>query len=401
MSIEDDRLVPGTDEPHGQDPSGPERSRLFMILWTCMWLVLVLISPIVDFAHRNPGSARLAAATVATIAFAAVYVSATWSVMTESVVWTRRPWIWTAILGAYAVCMIVSFGSDFIGAFLFVGVSAAMMLPERYGPAAVAAVSAATLAACLAYGVDGSKTAALVITIFMLGIAMTWVRRMVLVIHELRKAREQVARLAVNEERLRFARDLHDLLGHSLSTIALKTQVARRMVRRDPDAAERELEEVESLTQRSLAEVREAVGGYRKTTLAGELEGARSALAAAGIEASVRTEGTLTEEMGSVLAWTIREGVTNVIRHSGAGRCDIIVRGGDGAAATVEITDDGHGSAPIPLLGRGDDSGTGLRGLAERVRAAGGQLESGRRSGGGFRLAASVPIQAKAPVRTT
>jgi two-component system, NarL family, sensor histidine kinase DesK len=400
MSIEDERMVPGTGEPDSQDSSRPERSRLFMILWTCMWLVLVLISPVVDFAHRNPGSARLATATAATIAFAAVYVFATWSVMTESVVWRRRPWIWTAILCVYAVCLIVSFGSDFIGAFLFVGVSAAMMLPERYGPAAVAGVSAATLATCLVYHVDGSKTAAQVLTIFMLGIAMTWVRRMVVVIHELRKAREQVARLAVNEERLRFARDLHDLLGHSLSTIALKIQVARRVVRRNPDAAERELEEVEALTQRSLAEVREAVGGYRKTTLASELEGARSALAAAGIEASVRTEGTLTEEIGSVLAWTIREGVTNVIRHSGAGRCDILVRGG-GTAATVEITDDGHGSVPIPLLGRGRDSGSGLKGLTERVRAAGGQLESGRRSGGGFRLAASVPIPATAPVRTT
>jgi two-component system, NarL family, sensor histidine kinase DesK len=400
MSIEDERLVPGTDEPDSQDSSRPERSRFFMILWTCMWLVLVLISPLVDFAHRNPGSGRLAVATAATVAFAAIYVFATWSVMTESVAWKRRPWIWTAILCAYAGCLIVSFGSDFIGAFLFVGVSAAMMLPERYGPAAVAAVSAITLATCLAYHVDGSKTAAEVLTIFMLGIAMTWVRRMVVVIHELRKAREQVARLAVNEERLRFARDLHDLLGHSLSTIALKIQVAQRMVRRNPDAAERELEEVEALTQRSLAEVREAVGGYRKPTLASELEGARSALAAAGIEASVRTEGTLTEEIGSVLAWTIREGVTNVIRHSGASRCDILVRGG-GAAATVEITDDGHGSVPTRLLGRGRDSGSGLQGLTERVRAAGGQLETGRCSGGGFRLAASVPIQASAPAGTT
>ena len=400
MSTEDEQLVTGTDEPPGQDPNAPERSRFFMILWTCMWLVLVLISPLVDFAHRNPGSARLAAATVATIAFAAVYVFATWSVMTESAIWRRRPWICTAILGAFAVCLIISFGSDFIGAFLFVAVSAGMMLPERYGPGGVGVVSAATLVACLAYRVDGSKTAALVATIFMLGIAMTWVRRMVVVIHELRRAREQVARLAVNEERLRFARDLHDLLGHSLSTIALKIQVARRMVRRDPDAAERELEEVEALTQRSLAEVREAVGGYRRTTLAGELEGARSALAAAGIEASVRTEGTLTEEIGSVLAWAIREGVTNVIRHSGARRCDILVRS-SGAAATVEITDDGHGSVPIPLLGRGGGSGSGLRGLAERLRAAGGYLESGRRSGGGFRLAASVPIHATAPVRTT
>jgi two-component system response regulator DesR len=214
-------------------------------------------------------------------------------------------------------------------------------------------------------GVDGARTAALLLTVFMVGIAMTWIRRMVVLIRELRAAREQVARLAVSDERLRFARDLHDLLGRTLSTIALKSQVARRMVRQDPAAAERELDQVGSLAQRSPAEVREAAAGYRQVTLAGELEGARSALAAAGIQPSVRADGTPAEAVDSVLAWTIREGVTNVIRHSGARRCDIVVHV-DGSAATVKITDDGSGLPSIPLLGTDRGAGSGLGGLAEQ-----------------------------------
>jgi two-component system sensor histidine kinase DesK len=142
------------------------------------------------------------------------------------------------------------------------------------------------------------------------------------------------------------------------------------MVRRDPAAAERELEEVGSLEQRSLAEVREAVVGYRRVSLAGELESARSALAAARFEASVRTEGALSDEVGSVIAWTIREGVTNVIRHSGARHCEILVHAA-GSAAMVEITDDGSGLPSSLLLGTDSSSGFGLRGLADRMRAAG------------------------------
>jgi two-component system sensor histidine kinase DesK len=361
---------------------------MLILVWSAIWLAGVLSAPVANLGSHHP--ARLAAGIVATLAFAAVYEVATWSSMREHVLWPDRPWIWTVILGAFALALVVAFGGDFIAAFLFVAVSAAMTLPERQGRMAVVAVSVATLLGGEFTGIDSSQTWALVITVFMVGIAMTWIRRMVDLIHQLRRAREQVARLAVNQERVRFARDLHDLLGHSLSTIALKTQVARRMIRRDPAAAERELSEVESLTQRSLGEVREAVGGYGRVTLAGELAGAKSALAAAGITATIETDGTMGDEAGDVLAWTIREGVTNVIRHSGARHCDIVVRVNE-AAAMVEIADDGAGPPSRSLLRRDGGSGNGLRGLAERIQEAGGRLESGRRTGGGFRLCAIVP----------
>ena len=368
----------------------PGRSRAFISIWSCVWLAAVLVAPIVGLADRGAGTDRLVAATLAAAGFAALYLAATWTVMTERASWARWPWVWPAVLALYAVGLVAAFGGEFLGAFLFVAAAAGMTLPERHGPAGVTAVTGTALLAALGAGVDGSRTAALLLTVFMVGIAMTWIRRMVVLIRELRAAREQVARLAVSDERLRFARDLHDLLGRTLSTIALKSQVARRMVRRDPAVAERELDEVGSLAQRSLAEVREAAAGYRQVTFAGQLEGARSALAAAGIETSVRAEGTPGAAVDSVLAWTIRECVPNVIRHSGARHCDIVVRV-DGSATMVEIIDDGSGLPSIPLLGTASGSGSGLRGLAERMRVAGGRLEAGRRAGGGFRLAATVP----------
>jgi two-component system, NarL family, sensor histidine kinase DesK len=369
----------------------PGRSRAFISVWSCVWLAAVLVAPIVGLAGRHAGSGRLAAAALAAAGFAAAYLAVTWAVMTERASLARWPWVWPVVLALCAAGLVAAFGGEFLGAFLFVAAAAGMTLPERYGPAGVTTATAAALLAALLAGVDGSRTAALLLTVFMVGIAMTWIRCMVVLIRQLRAAREQVARLAVSDERLRFARDLHDLLGRTLSTIALKSQVARRMVRRDPAAAERELEEVGSLAQQSLAEVRDAVAGYRQVTFAGELEGARSALAAAGIESSIRTEGTPADAVDSVLAWTIREGVTNVIRHSGARHCDIVVRV-DGSAAMVEILDDGPGLPSIPLLGTNGGSGSGLRGLAERLRAAGGRLEVGRRAGGGYRLAAIVPV---------
>ena len=126
------------------------------------------------------------------------------------------------------------------------------------------------------------------------------------------------------EERERFARDLHDLLGHSLSVIALKAELAGRLL--PDDAAERggEVGELEQVARAALGEVRDAVSGYRQPTLDGELAGARMALSAAGIEADVqRVRGALDPDVEAVLAWAVREGATNVIRHSGARHCTL------------------------------------------------------------------------------
>lgn len=132
---------------------------------------------------------------------------------------------------------------------------------------------------------------------------------------ELTEARAELAQLAVAQERERFARDLHDLLGHTLSVIALKAELAGRLLPEHPNAAAAEVADVEQVARKALTDVRQAVSGYHQPTLDGELEGARMALSAAGIEADVQRATTaLDPEVEAVLAWTVREGATNVIR---------------------------------------------------------------------------------------
>jgi two-component system, NarL family, sensor histidine kinase DesK len=201
---------------------------------------------------------------------------------------------------------------------------------------------------------------------------------------QLSQAREQIARLAVGEERLRFARDLHDLLGHSLSVIALKSELAGRLIHRAPGLAAHEVEDIEKVARDALREVREAVAGYRQPTLAAELAGAREAMTAAGIECRIDEQHPgLPTAVEAVLAWTVREGVTNVMRHSGARRCVIRILSKDGRA-TVEIIDDGRGGLAEP--------GSGLHGLDERVRERGGTLTAEPLPHEGFRLRVTLPL---------
>src|ERR1700694_3352501 len=197
-------------------------------------------------------------------------------------------------------------------------------------------------------------------------------------------AREQLAGLGVGEERLRFARDLHDLLGHSLSVIALKSELAGRLIKSAPGLAAHEVEDIETVARQALREVREAVAGYRQPTLAAELAGANEALAAAGIEYHVDQDHTpLPPAVEAVLAWTVREGVTNVMRHSQATRCAIRIINVD-RHATVEVVDDGRGGVP--------EAGSGLRGLQERVVERGGTLTAESLPHEGFRLRVTLPL---------
>jgi two-component system sensor histidine kinase DesK len=196
----------------------------------------------------------------------------------------------------------------------------------------------------------------------------------------LSEARAEVARLAAESERSRIARDLHDLLGHSLTTITVKAGLARRLAERDPVRAATEIGEVESLARRSLADVRAAVSGYREVTLTGELASGRELLRAAGVRAELpRSIDEVRPELHELLGWVVREGLTNVVRHSRATSCTVSL-----GPTWVEVVDDGVG---VP---RGQ-SGHGLEGLRERVEAAGGTLVVGPGPRGGWRLLADVP----------
>ncbi len=222
-----------------------------------------------------------------------------------------------------------------------------------------------------------------------------------MLVGQLRQARDEVARLAASEERLRIARDLHDLLGHSLSLIVLKSELAGRLAESGSERALPEIRDIESVARQALVEVREAVTGYRQRGLSGELDGARAALEAAGTQVKIRMAGTpLPGDLDGLLGWAVREGVTNVIRHARAASCEIDVRH-DGRSAVLEIVDDGCGTAPYGQAaeradGRPGERGNGLTGLTERVEAVGGTVFAGPRETG-FALRVAVPAPGGRP----
>ncbi|MFJ8977790.1 sensor histidine kinase [Streptomyces sp. NPDC102282] len=204
---------------------------------------------------------------------------------------------------------------------------------------------------------------------------------------ELRATRQELARNAVEQERLRFSRDLHDLLGHTLSVVVVKSEAARRLAPHDIDAAIAQVTDIESVGRQALTEIREAVTGYREGSLATELDRAGPVLAAAGIEAAVhRTGPPPGPQADALLGWVAREAVTNAVRHSGATRC-VFTLGSTPGGVRLTVTDDGTG----PEDPEGPVRGTGLKGLAERLAAAGGSLESGPGPDGGFAVTAELP----------
>ncbi|MGW7680272.1 sensor histidine kinase [Kribbella sp. NPDC054772] len=219
--------------------------------------------------------------------------------------------------------------------------------------------------------------------IFLGALATFGMRRAIQRSIELNAARRDMAELAVQEERNRFARDLHDILGHSLTVITVKAELAGKLIAANPERAAVEVSDVESLARAALADVRAAVAGYRELSLAGELVSARAALQAAEIKPELPTTvDEVPEENRELFAWVVREGVTNVIRHSGAQRCTIRL-----SATQIEVLDDGKGPTP-----GGGASGHGLIGLRERSDLAGASVQIGQAPGGGFRLAVKVDL---------
>lgn len=206
---------------------------------------------------------------------------------------------------------------------------------------------------------------------------------------ELVRKQEEVEHMATIAERERISRDLHDLLGHSLSLIALKAELARKLVQRDADACAREIGDIETSARQALAEVRAAVSGYRESGLAHALAGARASLAAASVELDEQVEPiSLAPATEHVLALALREAVTNVVRHAGARRCRLSL-GLEGGSVVLRVADDGArlgGGAPRP--------GNGLAGMQERVAAVGGKLAL--RAGAGLALELTLPAGARA-----
>jgi len=264
-----------------------------------------------------------------------------------------------AIVGARAVAVLV----------LLVGAAVASSL-RRSGQPSLHAVLQVALPITLAF------------------LAASAVRRLQAANLELARAREQLALGAVQEERARFARDLHDLLGHSLTVLVAKIRLARRL---PPEQAASELADAEHVTLAVLDDVRQAVEGYRGPTLDAQIAGAKAALDAAGIAFEVvGGANPLVEDAEHVLALCVREAVTNVLRHSGASRC-VVTLGRDETDAWADIRDDGRGGQVV--------SGWGLQGLQDRAQRLGGSVAWDAPSGGGFHIRVKVPADKRADER--
>ena len=223
--------------------------------------------------------------------------------------------------------------------------------------------------------------------IMLAGLAVFGFSRLIKANHELAAARNQVAVLAAERERARIARDMHDLLGHSLTTVTVKSALAGRLVDADPERAKAEIRDVERLAREALADVRATVTGFRDVRLATELVAARQVLEAAGIQAELPgVVDNVEAELATLFGWVLREGVTNVVRHSRAGRVVVTVE-----PRAIEIVDDGMG---LPA-GAGSEvavAGNGLAGLAERTAQMGGRMLTGTPTlGSGYRLRVEVP----------
>ncbi len=281
--------------------------------------------------------------------------------------------------------------------FIYAAVSSGMFLARRESFRVVVALVGLTYVAGLYSGSSSTDIFTSVLLVGGIGMNTVFWSALMGQNRELRRARAEITRLAVSEERLRFARDLHDLLGHSLSLIALKSELAGRLLESHPNRAALEISDVERVARTALQEVRDAVTGYRTPSLSEELDNANQMLGAAGISTRIKESVVeLPVEIDRVLAWFVREGTTNVIRHAEATSVSIaIAQEKNGVYA--EMTDNGHPATKNEPASIRTQGGYGLVGLSERIRACDGMLTTGAMPGGGFRLYARIPFPIEHP----
>ena len=382
------------DGPHDGPParpSEPEASTVMPrgrggIIFAAVWLIFLADSLHKAWLLAWNGRDTIAGLVglVTTVAFAAAYLMAfAWVRRRRQQLLTRVPVAQAAMvlagLLAIAAVMTLSLGQVGLSALVYVTVVGVACLATPTAAALTVTLAAVTLA--LGASVPGWTTqGGLAFSICTAGFAMWGVQMLMTRNLELLRAREQNARLAVREERSRFARDLHDILGHSLTVITVKAELAARLFDADPERARTQLADLERLSRDALADVRRAVEGYRELTLPGELARARMALQAADIVADLpNSTDDVPSELRELFAWTVREGVTNVIRHSDARTCTVRL-----AADHVEVRDDGKGS-----VGQ-RPPGHGLAGLRERAAAAGAVLLTKPLQPAGFLLQVSA-----------
>ena len=359
----------------GMSRRWPGRRRRY--LFASIWLAYLTRTVSGVHTHSTGWVAVLGYAVV--LAFAACYIGAL------ATVWNgRRTAFWANYVAMFLLCAAEApiAHQDAFVMFVYLAVVSVGRLRGYALPVTAILAATATFAPALVPAWHAGVDAGWLVTIPLVTIAMWGFFGIIRTNIELAAARAEVARLAAENERTRIARDLHDLLGHSLTAITVKAGLARRLNERgESTRATAEIGEVERLSRRTLADVRAAVAGHRDITLAGELATAREVLRAAGILAELPGSVDIVDpSLSELFGWVAREGVTNVVRHSRAAHCTITLGPG-----WIEVVDDGRGGWTSPGVG------SGLVGLRERVVGFGGTVEA-RSLAPGWRLRVEVPV---------
>ncbi|GAB2525624.1 sensor histidine kinase [Paramicrobacterium agarici] len=346
-----------------------------------IWLPVLIVAPLVS----NIASGNV----TATITYVLI---AAWYVVTVVVPYRGVPqWmseLCVAVLTALVVAQFVIShdGQGFL--YPLLAIAAATAIRRRY---ALGIVMGLSISGSIAEGIATWSLANALLFGFasvVAGVSTYLIGALVDIVAELRSTRRRLAGLAVAEERQRFSRDLHDLLGHTLSVIVVKAEAIRRFAASDPDSVVNHARGIEDVGRTALADVRQAVAGYRELRLEHELSGATEALEDAGVsmEAS-RPVPALSPQTDALFAWVVREATTNVIRHSHATHCTVRVMSGS-EGASMEIADNGRGAVAA-------EWGSGIRGMRERAARAGGTLDVAS-DARGFTLTIAVPAEGSA-----
>jgi two-component system sensor histidine kinase DesK len=361
--------------------SADAASRTTAVLLVVLCLAYAL-APFLSVDPRRTGVVSLAVMAVGVLAFYVAFTRVTWRAVRGPVPTDRRR-VDLVVSAIVAVAMCLRFGLSW-APLIALSTGAAVLALSRHRALAFAGVTlfAEVLAGASlgASAIDMVKLLGEAVVVTAVVYTLGWLARLG---QELDRSRAELARLAVLEERLRFARDLHDVLGHTLSVIALKSEAAARLGPVQPDRALTEMSSVADIARGALGDVRALVRGYRQVSLEAEVDGVVGILRAAGIHCDVTVPAEpLPGPVRDVFGWVVREAVTNVLRHSTATRCAITLRAAAGEAV-LEIVNDG---APP---GTSRAAGNGLAGLAERLGSVGGRLAS-EHAGGEFRLVAAA-----------
>jgi len=351
------------------------------------WLVLVML--LVPALAASDGPADVFAAVAVVLVVGGTYVAAAWTAEAPVPVRFGHLALFSALVLAGTGWLAGSFAFAMTP---YIAVLTAHLVPWRYARVLVPVAGTTGIVV----GAFTTNWYAIVLSVLAIGMGLLLGSGLenARLGRRLQRSEARVATLAVAAERERIGRDLHDILGHSLTAVAVKAGLASRLADLDPEATREQLREIEQVARQALADVRATAGGYREVRLATEIAGALSVLEAGGVRCTASTAlPTMSDATSEFLGYVVREAVTNVVRHAAADTVDIVVdveQSGDGdSLVRVVVADDGRGR-----VGPGAGDGRGLAGLADRAA----------RLGGTVRLSAGVPrgsvLTARVPVGT-